>query len=240
MSMRTTVAGLIAAGLLTAALPAAAIEAIPESCLRCKGLQDDGKFVMCLYDCLGSVKLDAYQKDESVRPARPNRPDRLEQPNRPSTPDADRDESAGPSIAGWTTKEMPQPDGTVGRVAMIDSEDAFPFFFERVEPTLLIMKEGKAETQIVIDVRPAAATGFSDRLLIQVDDEKIRSYPLKTIWNGHAAVIRDESLLKAIRQGRELHVRMDVFGAGTQTFGFRLKGSAKILRWIDDADQLKS
>ncbi len=234
MSMRTIFAGLLAAGLLTAAFPAAAIEAIPESCLRCKGLQDDSKFVMCLYDCLGSVKLDDYQKNESVRPAHPNRPDDSK------SPDFDRNESNGPAVAGWTTKEMQQPDGTVGRVAMIESDDAFPFFFERVEPTLLIMKEGEAPAQIVIDVRPAAATGFSDRLLIQVDDEKIRSYPLKTIWNGHAAVIRDKTLLKAIRQGRELHVRMDVFGAGTQTFGFRLKGSAKILRWIDDADAIRS
>lgn len=241
MLKRLVIPGLLSAGLLAAALPAAAIEAIPESCLKCKGIQDDGRFVMCLYDCLGSVKLDAYQKDESVRPqARPDQSTRPARPDRQPKPQLNDNESEGPAIAGWSTKEMRQADGSIGRVAMTSSADAFPFFFERVEPTLIIMKEGKADAQIVIDVRPAAATGFSDRVLLQVDNEKIRSYPLKTIWNGHAAVIRDKALLKALRDGRELRVRMDIFGAGTQTFGFKLKGSAKVLRWLDEAEALRS
>ena len=238
MLTRSFFAGLFSAGLLAATLPAAAIEAIPESCLKCKSIADDGRFVMCLYDCLGSVKLDSYQKDKSVRPStRPDRPNRSE---REESPRLNENDSATPSIAGWSTKEMRQADGSVGRVAMTNSEDVFPFFFERVEPTLIIMKEEKDEAQIVIDVRPAAATGFSDRILLQVDNEKIRSYPLKTVWDGHAAVIRDKSLLEALRDGRELRVRMDIFGAGTQTFGFQLKGSAKILRWLDEAHARRS
>lgn len=225
--------GALVAG-LSASLPAAAVEAIPESCLRCKNIGDDGKFIMCLYDCLGSVKLKDYQK-ESAKPIVPD-----DDEDDDDQDEIDDNETDAPAVGRWDTKEIEKSDGTKGRVAKISSIDTFPFFFESVNPTLMIMKDKGQEPMIVIDVRPAALTGFSDRLLLQVDEDKIRQYRLETIWNGHAAVLRDQKILKAVKNGKLLTFRMEVFGAGMQTFSFPLKGSAKILRWLEAEEEVRS
>ena len=123
---------------------------------------------------------------------------------------------------------------------MTTSPQTFPFFFEPVTPTLLLLKESDKPVELYLDVRPAPATGFADRLLLQIDDNDIRRYPLVTTDSGHAVRLSDPDLIQAMRRGRVLRIRMDIFTAGTQTFEFSLDGVTEALRWLDGVDARRS
>lgn len=227
MIFRTLLPFLCGSLLSLCSLSAAAVEAIPESCLQCKGIREDDRFVMCLYECLGSVSL----KDLSTS---------ADAPKAAPAPSENRNLTDGPTLGAWQTWEKHLSDRRITRAALTTSPQTFPFFFEPVTPTLLLLKESDKPVELYLDVRPAPATGFADRLLLQIDDSDIRSYPLVTTDSGHAVRLSDPDLIQAMRRGRVLRIRMDIFTAGTQTFEFSLDGVTDALRWLDGADARRS
>lgn len=215
--------------LLTAAGTSAAVEAIPEACLKCRSASDDASFITCLYDCLGSVKsLKSFGADEA--PAVSDGP-----------AETDGARADFPKIEGWVLDEEPgTKEGQKQRTAVRSSGRAFSWFFDIVEPSLVLAKAEKSGVMVVIDFSPAILQGFSDRILVQVDDNKVRAYRPQIVWNNHAVFLDDKALLKEIKAGKRLYVRMEIFGAGTRTVSFDLKGATAACRWLEELDATRS
>ena len=226
---------LIGVSILAGAQSAAAVEAIPEACLKCRSASDDASFVTCLYDCLGSVSLKDFADENAGS-------DTGAKADANASENAKAEARAGfPTIQGWTLDEDDGvKKGTKQRTAVRSSEKAFSWFFDIVEPNLVLAKAEKNPVIAVVDFSPAMLQGFSDRVLVQVDDNKVRAYRAQIVWQSHAVMLDDPALLKEMKAGKRLFVRMEIFGAGTRTISFDLKGTKAVCKWLDELDATKS
>ena len=204
----------------------AAIDAIPESCLKCRKAKNDASFVTCLYDCLSD--LDRIESDPpaiGLKPMKPNQPGATKP-------------GQIPTIEGWHLKERPDaPEGKAIRTAELKSTTVInTFFHERIQPQLVLAKERGEAIRLFVDVNPGTIEGFSDRILIQFDDHPAKALPLRTVWNGHAVYLDNKELWKAARDAKKFYIRLPIFGLFEQTFEFDLKGIKKATRWLNHAD----
>lgn len=206
-----------------------AVEAIPASCLKCRKAKDDAAFITCLYDCMADLA--------SVgKPA----PEPGPKPVTPQKPQADT-QGALPNIPGWHLKMRPDaPEGKALRTAECPSDAVLTSFFDRIRPVLVLAKEKGEPVKLFVDVNPGVVEGFSDRVLVQIDDGDTMALPLRTVWNGHAVRLDSPTLLKDMRRGKRLYVRLDIFGMLTQTFDFDLTEIKRVTRWLDEADARRS
>jgi hypothetical protein len=226
---KSFLAGLFASAALLGALPAGAVEAIPESCLKCRQAGSDTEFIECIYSCLGSVKsLDSFKSEPSASASA-----------RRAVPETGSGAENGgadyPKIDGWTFREaQDEDDGTMQRLALRPAENAVEAFFTTVQPSLVLARAQKSRVMVIIDYSPAALDGFSDRVSVQVDKGKVKTYRARVVWHGHAVFLADESLLKELKKGSRLYVRARLFGGSAGTAAFSLKGVTQACRWLDE------
>lgn len=227
---KSILAGLFASAALLSALPAGAVEAIPESCLKCRQAGSDTEFIECLYSCLGSVKsLRSFGAEQPAAPsARSAVPERGESASEESSADY-------PKIAGWTLREaQDEDDGSMQRLALRPAENAVEAFFTTVQPSLVLARAQKSRIMVIIDYSPAALDGFSDRVSVQVDKGKVKTYRARVVWHGRAVFLADEQLLGELKKGSRLYVRARLFGGSAGTAAFSLKGVTQACRWLDE------
>lgn len=229
MNFRTLFTPAALAGLLAFPGAASALDAIPASCLKCRQAPDDTAFITCLYECLADLKTapGASSGDASKSKA--------------GMPSADSGKSGKKTQAdglpafegGWTVYDRPD-------AAELLSRSAVSAFFQRVQPVLVLAKEKKGDVHAFLNLEPAVVGSFSDRVLVQFDEGRPRALPLRALMGGSAVLLQDKTFLKDLASARKLYVRLDLFGAPAQTMAFDLGDVKGVMKWLDEADAVRS
>ena len=237
MNFRTLFTPAALAGLLALPGAASALDAIPAFCLKCRQAPDDTAFITCLYECLADLKTapGASSGDASKSKA--------------GTPSADSGKSGKKTQAdglpafegGWTVYDRPDAaEGDQARSAELLSRSAVSAFFQRVQPVLVLAKEKKGDVHAFLNLEPAVVGSFSDRVLVQFDEGRPRALPLRALMGGSAVLLQDKTFLKDLASARKLYVRLDLFGAPAQTMAFDLGDVKGVMKWLDEADAVRS
>ena len=113
-------------------------------------------------------------------------------------------------------------------------------FFQRVQPVLVLAKEKKGDVHAFLNLEPAVVGSFSDRVLVQFDEGRPRALPLRALMGGSAVLLQDKTFLKDLASARKLYVRLDLFGAPAQTMAFDLGDVKGVMKWLDEADAVRS
>ena len=203
-----------------------AVEAIPESCLKCRKAKDDASFITCLYDCLSDLdRIESDPPEIGLKPLKPSKPESVKP-------------GKVPTIDGWNLKErLDAPQGKAIRTAELKSTTVVSTLFnQQIQPQLVLAKERGESIRLFVDVNPGIVEGFTDRVLIQFDDHPAKAFPLRTVWNGHAIYLDNKDLWKDVRDAEKFYVRLPIFGLFEQTFEFDLKSIKKVTRWLNHAD----
>ena len=237
MNFRTLFTPAALAGLLALPGAASALDAIPASCLKCRQSPDDTAFITCLYECLADLKTapGASSDDASKSNA--------------GTPSTDSGKSGKKTQAdglpafegGWTVYDRPDAaEGDQARSAELLSRSAVSAFFQRVQPVLVLAKEKKGDVHAFLNLEPAVVGSFSDRVLVQFDESRPRALPLRALMGGSAVLLQDKTFLKDLASARKLYVHLDLFGAPAQTMAFDLGDVKGVMKWLDEADAVRS
>ena len=91
-----------------------------------------------------------------------------------------------------------------------------------------------------LNLEPAVVGSFSDRVLVQFDEGRPRALPLRALMGGSAVLLQDKTFLKDLASARKLYVRLDLFGAPAQTMAFDLGDVKGVMKWLDEADAVRS
>ena len=225
MNFRTLFTPAALAGLLALPGAASALDAIPASCLKCRQSPDDTAFITCLYECLADLK---------TAPGA-------------SSGDASKSKAGTPSTDSGKSGKKTQADGLPAfeggdqaRSAELLSRSAVSAFFQRVQPVLVLAKEKKGDVHAFLNLEPAVVGSFSDRVLVQFDESRPRALPLRALMGGSAVLLQDKTFLKDLASARKLYVRLDLFGAPAQTMAFDLGDVKGVMKWLDEADAVRS
>ena len=231
MTFRNLLAPAAFAGLIAFSGAASALDAIPASCLKCRQAADDTSFISCLYECLADLK---------TVPGHDSSADAPQQAAGNSVGDK-RDDGLPTFAGGWELFDEPNAgEGQQARSAELGSRNYVSAFFQRVQPVLVLAKERKNDVRVFLNIEPAVAGSFSDRVLVQFDDGKTRALPLRTVLGGSAVLLEDKTFLKDLKGAKTLYVRLDLFGAPAQTIAFNLGDVKGVMKWLDEADAIKS
>ncbi len=229
MTFRNLLAPAAFAGLIAFSGTASALDAIPASCLKCRQATDDTSFISCLYECLADLKTVPGQ-DSSA-----------DAPQQASKSGKHSDNGLPTYEGGWELFDEPNAgEGQQARSAELGSRNYVSAFFQRVQPVLVLAKEKKNDVRVFLNIEPAVAGSFSDRVLVQFDEGKTRALPLRTVLGGSAVLLEDKTFLKDLKSAKILYVRLDLFGAPAQTIAFDLGDVKGVLKWLDEADAIKS
>lgn len=70
--------------------------------------------------------------------------------------------------------------------------------------------------------------------------DRPRALPLRALMGGSAVLLQDKTFLKDLASARKLYVRLDLFGAPAQTMAFDLGDVKGVMKWLDEADAVRS
>lgn len=237
MNFRTLFAPAALAGLLALPGAASALDAIPASCLKCRQASDDTAFVNCLYECLADLKTaPEASTGDAPKP-------KAETTSANSGKSEKKAQADGlPAFEGdWSVYDRPDAaEGDQARSAELQSRSTVSAFFQRVQPVLVLAKEKKGDVHAFLNLEPAVVGSFSDRVLVQFDEGRPRALPLRSLLSGSAVFLHDKTFLKDLASAKTLYIRLDLFGAPAQTMTFDLGDVKGILKWLDEADAVRS
>ena len=91
-----------------------------------------------------------------------------------------------------------------------------------MQPVLVLAKEKKGDVHAFLNLEPAVVGSFSDRVLVQFDESRPRALPLRALMGGSAVLLQD------------------LFGAPAQTMAFDLGDVKGVMKWLDEADAVRS